>query len=713
MRFLKHILLFVPFIVVVSAQAEDPKFTNYLASEREDLPKDGVLLYNCAVVNGYTLGAGNSTAGMQRFDVTELEVPFTRAYRVTVTTPGSNSWEPQFQTPSNTVAIKQGDMLFWVFWAKGVAHPEEEERVKAFFYAQLNESPWSGIASFDVAPGATWQKFYIYGEAPQDFPAGKMVVTFHLGYFAQIIEFGGFIALNLGAGIDSEDLPKNEITYSGREADASWRAEAAARIEQYRKGDLKIIVKNLNDEPMPQATVKVSMQEPAFQFGSFVDGPVEQNSDFAQRYEEEFLKMFNAATTPFYMGDGNWGWYASREVQQEYRAKAAWTQEKGLYTKGHVLIWPGWTWMTPEIIELAGNPEELRQALLKHLETIVPVGKSANLVQWDVVNEPYTNHDVMDILGDEVLIEWYQKVHQLHPEARLILNETGVITGGGNPQVQDNLARIIELLQANDAPIHGIGFQGHFSASLTSPMKLLEILNRFSAYELPIQITEFDIAIDDEKAQADYTRDFLTLIFSHPIVEKFIVWGFYEPIQWQPRGAMIRENWSYKPNYYRYMDLVYNQWWTEDSGATSLQGNFQTRGFLGKYGVSAHYKDISITEETTLDPEGKEIVLKLPTYEQPDVQPERFQLHPNYPNPFNPGTTIPYELPRQAQVRITIYSLLGEKVATLVDEVQQPGYRSVAWKGQDGAGNKVGSGIYFCQFKAGDTVQSHKLLYVH
>jgi endo-1,4-beta-xylanase len=712
MIFLNCIRLSLFFMVVLFAQTEDPKFADYLSTERAKLPNDGVLLYNCAVVGGYNLGAGNSTAGMQRFDVAETHVPFTRAYRITVIEPGSNSWEPQFQTPPNSVAIKQGDMLFWVFWARGINHPEEEDRVKAFFYAQLNESPWSGIASFDVAPGSDWQKFYVYGTAPQDFPDSKMVVTFHLGYFAQIVEFGGFIALNLGSGINTEDLPKNGITYPGREANAHWRAEASNRIEQYRKANLKISVKNLDDEPMAQVRVRAAMQEHAFHFGSFVDGPVEDDTDFAKKYEQEFLKLFNAATTPFYMGDGNWGWYASPNVQREYRAKAAWTHEKKVHTKGHVLIWPGWTWMTPEMINLAGNPEALRQALLEHLETIVPVGRATGLIQWDVVNEPYTNHDVMDILGDEVLIEWYQKVHQLHPEACLILNETGVITGGGNPQVQDNLERIIELLQTNDAPLHGIGFQGHFGASLTSPTKLKSILDRFAVYGLPIQITEFDVDIDDEKAQADYTRDFLTLIYSHPIVDKFIVWGFYEPIQWKPRGAMIRESWGYKPNYYRYMDLVYNQWWTEDSGATSIEGVYQMRGFLGRYNVSAYYKDFSIMEEIELQLEGKEVELTLPTYEKPGGQPERFKLYPNYPNPFNPGTTIPYELPRETHVSIIIYSLRGEAVVTLVDQVEAAGYRSIEWQGRDRFDKRVGSGIYFCQFRAGSVVQSRKLLYL-
>jgi hypothetical protein len=88
--------------------------------------------------------------------------------------------------------------------------------------------------------------------------------------------------------------------------------------------------------------------------------------------------------------------------------------------------------------------------------------------------------------------------------------------------------------------------------------------------------------------------------------------------------------------------------------------------------------------------------------------PSHFALEQNYPNPFNPSTTINYELPRASHVTLTVYDLLGREVATLVDGLEEPGYKSVEW---NAAG--VASGIYLCRLDAGDFVQSRKLLLLH
>ena len=85
--------------------------------------------------------------------------------------------------------------------------------------------------------------------------------------------------------------------------------------------------------------------------------------------------------------------------------------------------------------------------------------------------------------------------------------------------------------------------------------------------------------------------------------------------------------------------------------------------------------------------------------------PEGFTLRQNYPNPFNPVTTIQYELPQQSDVQITIYGLRGKKVATLVSESQDVGYKSVKWDATE-----VSSGMYFYQIKAGDFTQTRKMI---
>ncbi len=81
--------------------------------------------------------------------------------------------------------------------------------------------------------------------------------------------------------------------------------------------------------------------------------------------------------------------------------------------------------------------------------------------------------------------------------------------------------------------------------------------------------------------------------------------------------------------------------------------------------------------------------------------PINFAVWQNYPNPFNPITTVRYALPRTGPVEIRIYNIAGQRVKTLVDEKQEPGYYSVSWDGRNEQGSQVNSGTYFYRVKAG------------
>jgi hypothetical protein len=87
--------------------------------------------------------------------------------------------------------------------------------------------------------------------------------------------------------------------------------------------------------------------------------------------------------------------------------------------------------------------------------------------------------------------------------------------------------------------------------------------------------------------------------------------------------------------------------------------------------------------------------------------PKVFALHQNFPNPFNPSTTINYELPRSSIVKLTVYDLLGGEVAVLVNERRAAGVHAVTF---DGGG--LSSGVYFYRLAAGDFVSTRKLLLI-
>ena len=85
--------------------------------------------------------------------------------------------------------------------------------------------------------------------------------------------------------------------------------------------------------------------------------------------------------------------------------------------------------------------------------------------------------------------------------------------------------------------------------------------------------------------------------------------------------------------------------------------------------------------------------------------PKAYLLAQNYPNPFNPSTTIKYELPKSSIVRLSVFDMLGREVAMLVNERRESGVYEVKF---DGSG--LASGVYLYRVKAGDFVQSRKLL---
>jgi hypothetical protein len=90
-------------------------------------------------------------------------------------------------------------------------------------------------------------------------------------------------------------------------------------------------------------------------------------------------------------------------------------------------------------------------------------------------------------------------------------------------------------------------------------------------------------------------------------------------------------------------------------------------------------------------------------------RPKEFDLRQNYPNPFNPVTIIEYALPKTSQVKIQIYNILGQRVRELVNEMQEPGYKSIHWDGKDDHGDEVSSGIYFYRIEADNFVKSKKM----
>jgi hypothetical protein len=94
----------------------------------------------------------------------------------------------------------------------------------------------------------------------------------------------------------------------------------------------------------------------------------------------------------------------------------------------------------------------------------------------------------------------------------------------------------------------------------------------------------------------------------------------------------------------------------------------------------------------------------------PALLPERYELFPNYPNPFNPSTTIRYSIKEKGFIRITIYNILGQAVRSLVNQELDAGIYSTVWNGQDNNGHPVSSGTYLYILAAGGHRFSQRMM---
>jgi len=111
-----------------------------------------------------------------------------------------------------------------------------------------------------------------------------------------------------------------------------------------------------------------------------------------------------------------------------------------------------------------------------------------------------------------------------------------------------------------------------------------------------------------------------------------------------------------------------------------------------------HPDEIHVTDADILN-----ILVNLPAYlaqNNQDIAPVFTMLHGNYPNPFNPSTTISFSLAEESHVAIDIYNIKGQKVKTLTNENYTSGRHILVWNGDDNYGNTVSSGIYFYQMTA-------------
>lgn len=120
--------------------------------------------------------------------------------------------------------------------------------------------------------------------------------------------------------------------------------------------------------------------------------------------------------------------------------------------------------------------------------------------------------------------------------------------------------------------------------------------------------------------------------------------------------------------------------------------------------------DFRVAEGVLVDARGGLDAVQRVEVENFDVKPASFDLAQNVPNPFNPTTTISFQMPQAGQVRLAIYNALGQEVQTLVQEFRDAGHHTVAWNGRDALGRQVASGVYFYRLEADGFHQTRRMM---
>jgi GH35 family endo-1,4-beta-xylanase len=434
---------------------------------------------------------------------------------------------------------------------------------------------------------------------------------------------------------------------SAGEAD-QWRTAAEDRIRQHRMAPLQIRVVDESGRPVSGAEVAVFQRRHAYPFGTAVKPKLllaEPGDPHADTYRAVVECFFNYATLENELKAPR---VEKNGLDEPLRA-LAWLNQRGIARRGHVLTWPSYEMSARAVVASKDDPDKVRALMKAHFHDVLAATAPLGIVDWDVVNEPAVHTDLIRLLGDDQVAEWFRWAREGAPQARLFLNENNVEFQGGN---RENLEGWLTRLRKAGAPLGGIGWQGHmWHRTLPSGQNILDDLDHFAPYGLPVQLTEYDTdeRFSDED-EARFLEEFLTAWFSHPLTDGFIMWGFQDAYIWNRNAPLFRSDWTLKPSGKIWMDLVFGKWWTEESGRTAGDGLFATRAFLGTYDVEVRSGGRRVVRRIDLPREGMQIEIPLDARAEADDPAARLASS----NPYRTGKLPPRVEPEQSNDRLSV-----------------------------------------------------------
>jgi endo-1,4-beta-xylanase len=514
---------------------------------------------------------------------------FLRAVRATSTATSRLEWMDQVVIGASN-SFAQGDRLLGSFWIRG---SNFETGTKGYVQALIYHGQ-NVYASRYIEVDGTWRQYFLRGQASA---AGSATSSFGLqfltGFQTQAIEVGGAAILNYRTTAALSQLPATtpiNYDYDGRRVNGvgspQWYVDAQARIEQHRKANLNVTVRNSAGQPVNGATVQFKMRQHSFGWGSqALAYDLYMRSDRSQTmrtFEDMYRDGTNKRLNAVVQGDLKWNY----ELTPETMSAAQWFRDRGIKPLGHTLMWGDKSSIPAGQDNLTAIRNRITTAARRYAGT---------LEGFDVLNETFGRRTWETQLGYSGFVNevktWFNLAQSQDPTYKLWLNDNNILSGSGlNKNRIDYYVKFIKDLKAAGAPVYGMGMQSHFGNDgqrhFTAPSQVYANLNTLAATGVKLRVSEFDMyngASNDYFA--DYMRDFMTVVFSHPSVESFYSWGMSDSNHWQNNGPWYDSNWNLKPAGKAFLDTIFSTWWTDTSRVTNTSGAASVRGFKGLYDI--------------------------------------------------------------------------------------------------------------------------------
>ena len=581
-----------------------------LINNEAQLPSGGV-----PVISGNILSTINYTKSNDYFkktsDTTAKYINysngmFTHAAQIKNTIQPSATYNIQLLLPVIT-NINKDDVLFFTAYIKNISSTNESgcASMRVVFQNAAGSDLTGSLTQVFTATGQ-WTKLQIPFKAVADHTTAKNArLNLSFGYQPQEMIVADPMVTKFPANTDIESLPKTEYSYRGRDVDAAWRKRAERDIEAYRKGDMNINVRDEFGGPVQNADISVEMKRHFFDFGTasvnyLVIGT--STSEKYLKYNQYLRELFTKATPESTLKAPLWEERAENALRVNTIEEIKKLKEVyGITPRGHTIVWERTDMLPINVLNAinAKNGALAKLEMERHIDHII--GETYPYIkEWDLMNEPVTNSLLRDLIGTDSLGYWYQYVRQKYPDIKLYLNENSLETSVAHKL--DPFIDIVKTIKQKGDVLDGIGIQNHIHGTPIAPATVLRRLDTLAQHTNNLQITEFDCVFEDEQLAADQLRDIMTAAFSHPKMNSFLMWGFWDGQHHSGNAPIFRTDWSIKPAGVVYKNLVFNEWWTDEESETDQNGSYSLRGFYGNYEIKVTVGGKTVTKTISHTP---------------------------------------------------------------------------------------------------------------